>query len=80
MGAMEFARAAGVDAGTASRVRDELHELKVIDAKVVRKQGAVEEYEIRLTQLGRELAPHLLAIAQVLESRADRRKSGPRKD
>lgn len=73
MGAMEFARATGVDAGTASRVRKELHELGVIEEKLVRKQGAVKEYEIRLTPLGREIAPHLLAIAQVSESKLERR-------
>lgn len=70
---MEFARATGADAGTASRVREELHELGIIDAKVVRQQGAVKEYEIKLTQLGRELAPHILAMADVFRRREEKR-------
>lgn len=73
LGAMEFARATRADAGTASRVRNELHDLGIIEAKIVRTQGAVNEYEIRLTPLGRQLGPHILAMAGILEGKPERR-------
>lgn len=56
----------------AAFVRDELHDLGVIDAQIVRKQGAVNEYEIRLPPFGRKLAHHIAAIAEIL-SKSDRR-------
>lgn len=72
LGAMAFARASGVDAGTAGRVRDEMIASGLIEAKIAREQGAVTEYEIRLTPLGLEIGRHLVAIDGVL-ARAGKR-------
>lgn len=65
MGAMDFVRASGVDAGTAARARDELAAAGVVDVRLVREVGAVKEFEIRLTPLGLALGPHVLAMDDV---------------
>lgn len=69
---MGFARASGVDPGTAGRVREELQALGLITATIVREQGAVKEYEVRLTPLGKEIGQHLVAIDDALK-KAERR-------
>lgn len=75
LGAMGFARASGVEAGTASRVRDELQQMGLIDASPSKQQGAITQYEIRLTPLGKQVADHVLAIDGLLRDTRKRAES-----
>lgn len=65
--AMDFLAATGLKNNqSAAKIREDLHLLGIIDAKIVREQGAAREYEIRLTPLGRALAEHAAAMDDIL--------------
>lgn len=72
LSASEFVEATEMDAGAAIRLRNWLQESGVLIAEPVRQRGSVKEYEIRLTALGRDLAPHALAMADALRRHASR--------
>lgn len=70
LSAGEFVKGTGMDAGAAIRLREELHLLGVLDARVVRERGSVKEFEVTLTEFGRELATHALAMRKAIEKHA----------
>lgn len=76
--AMDFAKAAGIDPKWAARLRAELVVLGLIEARVVRSQGAIKEYEITLTGVGRQVAQHVLAMEEMLARHAAREARGKR--
>ncbi|HEX2022539.1 MAG TPA: hypothetical protein VHH36_07485 [Candidatus Thermoplasmatota archaeon] len=63
----DFTTSSSLVADRAKILREELRELGLIDVRIVYKQGALELYEISLTPLGRAVAKHLVAVADVLE-------------
>lgn len=63
----EFTASSSLVADRAKILREELRELGLIDVRIVYKQGALELYEISLTTLGKAVAKHLVAVADVLE-------------
>lgn len=60
--AMEFVAASGLTNKAAQKLRDALHEAGVIDARVVREQGAIQEFEIRLTPMGHDVGKGIVDV------------------
>jgi hypothetical protein len=71
--AMAFAEATGAATKTAKVIREKFQMLGIIEAKLVVDRGAVQELEIRLTPLGRELAEHALAMEEALRRAGEKR-------
>lgn len=71
---MDLVRATGADPKTTARLREDLHLLAIIDARVVREQGAVREYEVRLTPTGHALG----ALAVEMEREIEKHNKGGR--
>lgn len=67
-----------MDAGAAIRLRIDLDEAGLIDASVVREQGSVKEYAIRLTPHGREVGELIVALDVAIQKQ-NRKESRGRK-
>lgn len=65
-----FARASLLAAERARLLREDLEALGLVVVEAREARGPVEVLSIRLTPLGREVAAHVLAIEDLLETRA----------
>lgn len=66
----QFTRASLLVPERAKALREELVEMGILTAKVVRTQGTAELLEIALTPLGRALAGHAVAMDDALRAAA----------
>lgn len=66
MSMAEFVEASTVTFVHARKLRLDLEKFGLVATEEIASRGAMREYEIRLTPLGREVAKHLVAVDEAL--------------